>query len=325
VVGYVMVDLSLILFLFDMFSFLPWIIILLLAFRTYFNYRSKILKYFIWSVFFLSLAFICHSIWVYTAYKLSPLEPFPFAEKFMDIFIMIAFVFMVLLSMEIALPKWRAIAYVAFIQALVSAILEILAKVETESIGYRVRLVRPTLVCLALFVYFIIYASISGICFIKASLEIRGKPVWKRLLGIGMACIASLIGWFQILVVAALYPEFLFIAYTIALIMIWILGIVLYFSLAYKVGAVAKEFIELLKLKRLDPLSRESRIMALLTDYTSEVRECPFYDPSLPSKCKLDPLSRRHWDCEGRVFINGFTCPYILDHLKEKKMKKELK
>lgn len=311
-----MVDLSLILLLFDMLSFIPWIIILVFTLRTYLKQKSKVLQHFIIATFFLSLAFICHSIWAYTASTLTSAKPFPLIEKFMDIFIMFAFVFMILLSVEIALPKWKPISYVACIQASITAILEILAKVEMENVGYRLRLVRPTHVALALITYFAIYAGISSYALIKTGLEIRGRTLWKRILSIGIACFASLIGWFQILIVATIYPIFLFTAYIIALIMIWVLGLILYFSLAYKINVIAKEFVELLKLEKLDPLSRESRITALLTDYTSEAGECPFYDISLPSKCKLDPLSRRHWDCEGRVFVNGFTCPYILDHLK---------
>ncbi|MHA1581385.1 MAG: hypothetical protein ACTSYM_02590 [Candidatus Baldrarchaeia archaeon] len=314
-----MVDLSLVLRLFDILSFVPWTVILVLTLRTYLKQRSKVLQYFIIASFFLSLAFICHSVWTYTASILTSAKPLPIIEKFMDIFVMFAFVFMVLLSVEIALPKWKPLSYVACIQASVTAILEILAKVKVESIGYRFRLVRPTYVALALIIYFIMYAGISSFALIKTGLEIRGKTLWKRILGIGIACFASLIGWFQILIVASIYPNLLFAAYITALIMTWVLGLISYFSLAYKINVIAKEFVELLKLKKLDPLSRESRITALLTDYTSEAGECPFYDPSLPSKCKLDPLSRRHWDCEGRVFINGFTCPYILDYLKKMK------
>ena len=74
-----------------------------------------------------------------------------------------------------------------------------------------------------------------------------------------------------------------------------------------------------LKAKQFDPLSKESRILALLTDYTSNVGECPYYSEKVPSKCLLDPTSRRLWDCEGKSFIKGFVCQYILDHLDKKK------
>lgn len=68
---------------------------------------------------------------------------------------------------------------------------------------------------------------------------------------------------------------------------------------------------------RLDPLSKENRILALLTDYTSSKGECPYYSKDVPSKCLLDPTSRRAWDCEGKTFIKGFVCQYILDHLEK--------
>ncbi len=75
-----------------------------------------------------------------------------------------------------------------------------------------------------------------------------------------------------------------------------------------------------LKAKEFDPLSKDSRILALLTDYTSNVGECPYYSENVPSKCLLDPTSRRPWDCEGKAFINGFVCQYILDYLEKKKV-----
>ena len=73
-----------------------------------------------------------------------------------------------------------------------------------------------------------------------------------------------------------------------------------------------------LKAKALDPLNKESRILALLTDYTSNKGECPYYSGDVPSKCLLDPTSRRPWDCEGKAFVKGFVCQYILDHLEKK-------
>jgi len=69
---------------------------------------------------------------------------------------------------------------------------------------------------------------------------------------------------------------------------------------------------------RLDPLNKENRILALLTDYTSNKWECPYYSKDVPSKCLLDPTSRRPWDCEGKAFIKGFVCQYILDYLEKK-------
>ncbi|MHA1581268.1 MAG: hypothetical protein ACTSYM_02005 [Candidatus Baldrarchaeia archaeon] len=73
-----------------------------------------------------------------------------------------------------------------------------------------------------------------------------------------------------------------------------------------------------LEAKMLDPLNKENRILALLTDYTSNKGECPYYSEDVPSKCLLDPTSRRPWDCEGKAFVKGFVCQYILDHLEKK-------
>jgi len=73
--------------------------------------------------------------------------------------------------------------------------------------------------------------------------------------------------------------------------------------------------------KKLDPLNKEDRILALLTDHTSSENACPYYSKEVPSKCLLDPTSRRAWDCEGKPFIKGFVCQYLLDHIEKKKLK----
>ncbi|MFB0544620.1 MAG: hypothetical protein ACETVN_02805 [Asgard group archaeon] len=66
----------------------------------------------------------------------------------------------------------------------------------------------------------------------------------------------------------------------------------------------------------LSPLRKEDRIEALLSAYTSG--ECPFYiydSPTVRSKCLLDPLTWRIWDCRGVCFFQGLCCKYILDAL----------
>jgi hypothetical protein len=65
-----------------------------------------------------------------------------------------------------------------------------------------------------------------------------------------------------------------------------------------------------------DPLSREDRIEALLSTYTSEERECPFYtcdSQNVRSKCLLDPTTWRIWDCRGLPFFQGLCCEYVLN------------
>jgi hypothetical protein len=66
----------------------------------------------------------------------------------------------------------------------------------------------------------------------------------------------------------------------------------------------------------LSPLKKEERIEALLSTYTSDERDCPFYvcdSPIVRSKCLLDPSTWRTWDCKGMAFYQGFCCGYILD------------
>lgn len=67
----------------------------------------------------------------------------------------------------------------------------------------------------------------------------------------------------------------------------------------------------------LDPRIRKDRIRALINDITSHEKECPFYDPSLTSYCRLEP---RVWnsDCKGMCFRNGFCCSRVLTEFLDK-------
>jgi len=64
-----------------------------------------------------------------------------------------------------------------------------------------------------------------------------------------------------------------------------------------------------------DPLRKEDRIEALLSTFTSEEPECPYYkcdNPNVRSKCLLDPNTWRIWDCRGLTFFQGLCCGYVL-------------
>jgi len=273
-------------------------------------------------MFLVSLGFICHALWAFSASDFSTLKPMPLLEKLMDIFIMFAFSLIVLFSVEITLRKRKIIFYVSLIHALLLTVLEIASKVGLGDIGYRLRIVRPTYISLMLIMFYAIYTLFSSFIFFKTSLEVEDKILKRRLSAMGLLCVFALFGWIQILVILEFFPQALLFAYIAALIAVIAAGLFLHFSFTYKMDIAIDKFTEFLKARTFNPLSSESRIMALLSNYSSKPGECPFYDPNLPSKCKLDPLSRRHWDCEGRPFLNGFTCPYILDHLKEKEKKK---
>jgi len=71
----------------------------------------------------------------------------------------------------------------------------------------------------------------------------------------------------------------------------------------------------------LDPTQRDHRILALLIDYTSWCGECVFYRPDDRQKyCSIAPrfkiLGR---DCSGKCFVNGLTCPIIIEYLEDQK------
>jgi hypothetical protein len=67
-----------------------------------------------------------------------------------------------------------------------------------------------------------------------------------------------------------------------------------------------------------DPRVKEDRIWALINDYTSNKGGCRYYSPEVTSRCKLDPITFRAWDCEGRVFANGFCCEAFLESMEHR-------
>jgi len=66
-----------------------------------------------------------------------------------------------------------------------------------------------------------------------------------------------------------------------------------------------------------NPLLREDRIKALLSEHTSTSGECPFYNESLYSKCVLDRFAVMFPPCDGRSFKNGFCCERLLEGVEE--------
>jgi hypothetical protein len=69
---------------------------------------------------------------------------------------------------------------------------------------------------------------------------------------------------------------------------------------------------------KLDARVKEDRIWALIKDYSSEKGDCRYYSQDLSSRCRLDPITFRAWDCEGRVFTNGFCCEAFLESMEHR-------
>ncbi|MCS4540769.1 MAG: hypothetical protein HY929_00370 [Euryarchaeota archaeon] len=65
-------------------------------------------------------------------------------------------------------------------------------------------------------------------------------------------------------------------------------------------------------MNKFDPRRREDRLKALGLKYTSNSGECPLYDTSLNSKCKLDPDTYRLYDCRGIWIIDGICCRFLV-------------
>ena len=65
---------------------------------------------------------------------------------------------------------------------------------------------------------------------------------------------------------------------------------------------------ELLKL-----FHTRKRIETIMEKHTSPRGECPFYDKSTLSNCKLDPHAAHLQDCQGRTFHEGMLCETIAD------------
>lgn len=95
----------------------------------------------------------------------------------------------------------------------------------------------------------------------------------------------------------------------------WFFSLLIYFGVVFKGRDIFKLF-SFEGTVSLDPTIRDCRVYALLTNYTSPEGTCKFYDCSLRSKCRLDPLVFRR-DCNGVVFIEGFACHQIRYHVEK--------
>jgi hypothetical protein len=65
---------------------------------------------------------------------------------------------------------------------------------------------------------------------------------------------------------------------------------------------------ELLKL-----FHTRKRIETIMSKHTSPPGECPFYDLSVLSHCRVEPHAAHLQDCKGRTFIEGMLCETISD------------
>lgn len=65
---------------------------------------------------------------------------------------------------------------------------------------------------------------------------------------------------------------------------------------------------ELLKL-----FHTRKRIETIMSKHTSPPGECPFYDCSVLSHCRVEPHAAHLQDCKGRTFIEGMLCETISD------------
>ncbi|MEM2109910.1 MAG: hypothetical protein QW327_05445 [Candidatus Odinarchaeota archaeon] len=78
-----------------------------------------------------------------------------------------------------------------------------------------------------------------------------------------------------------------------------------------------KESLQLISLetgKLLSLNQSDERITALLLKHTSKENICEYYDPTLKSKCKLDPSSYKIEDCKGVKYRRGLICSKILEY-----------
>ena len=65
-------------------------------------------------------------------------------------------------------------------------------------------------------------------------------------------------------------------------------------------------------LLHLNPMIKEDRIIAMLTGYTEKIGSCPYYK----IHCTLKHLSdKKIRNCQGRSFIEGFLCPYLVEKI----------
>lgn len=76
-------------------------------------------------------------------------------------------------------------------------------------------------------------------------------------------------------------------------------------------------------LLHLNPMIKEDRIIAMITSYTGCPYSCPYYKADCTLKLPSDKKSRRN--CQGRSFIEGFLCPYLINPIMNSKPTKSYK
>ena len=72
---------------------------------------------------------------------------------------------------------------------------------------------------------------------------------------------------------------------------------------------------------QLNPLLKEDRIIAMITGYT----DCPYSCPYYKADCTLKSPSNKKRNCQGRSFIDGFLCPYLINPIMNSKSTKSYK
>ncbi|MFX0097747.1 MAG: hypothetical protein ACFE7E_08315 [Candidatus Hodarchaeota archaeon] len=298
----------------------PWLAITVLFFRHYRRNPSKITRVILW--FFVALnaalAFI-------SSYFITGLVGYSdefgrsIIFKLFDITSMLMIVFQTLLLTYLIVPRYKRLTLLSAVTWILVSVLELITGFETRimtvnSIQF-VHVLRPLALSIWLFIYYILPFGTYGTVFLLFGQRLKEGVLRRRIrmLGIGYFFSAVVGSAISIGFHLPLAPMVISSAIGIASALIFVM--LLYYSMVR-----GEELLRLFSFEgalRLDPMSKDSRLCALLATYTSKEGECEFYNPDLKSKCDLERSAYRLSDCKGRCFVDGVVCTSIYRHSKE--------
>ncbi len=298
----------------------PWLIITVLFFRHYRRNPNKIIRVILWffvalnaALAFISSYFITGLLGYNDGFGRSVIF------KMFDITSMLMIVFQTFLLTYLIVPRYKRLTLLAAAIWISVSILELITGFETrimvvDSIQF-VHVLRPLALSIWLFIYYILPFGTYGIAVLLFGQRLKEGVLRNRIRTLSIGYLFS-----------ALVGSVISIGFHLPLVPMVILGAIgvasalIFVMLLYYSMVRGEELLRLFSFEgalRLDPMSKNSRLCALLANYTSKKGECEFYNPNLKSKCDLERSAYRLGDCEGRCFVDGVVCTSIYRHSKD--------
>ncbi|MFX1486937.1 MAG: hypothetical protein ACFFBS_07600 [Promethearchaeota archaeon] len=304
----------------------PWSAVTALFFRHHRHNPNKVVRVILWFLVTLNaaLAFVS-SYFITGMLGYSDELGRSMLFKLFDIASMLMIVFQTLLLTYLIIPRYKRLTLLAVgIWICVSAF-ELITGLETriiviDSIQF-VHVLRPLALSVWLFIYYVLPFGTYGMALFLFSQRLNEGILRNRIRMLSFGYFFSAVVGFEISIGfhLPLIPMVISGALAIASALIFV-------TLLYCSIFRGEELLRLFSFEgalRLDPMSKDSRLCALLATYTSRKGECEFYDTALRSKCRLEPSSYHLHDCEGRCFVDGVVCTLIYRRSKDLESKSD--